>query len=253
LVTIGNPGWGFEDLVPYFKKAQSHSAQENDILPGTGTVKEYEGIGGPIKVRLFCPLLYGSYVTSQTSYNTWYSSLIIPFVKSITELSFKINSNPHGGDTTGVFNGQRTVDNSTSTRQDSGVTYLGQTTGRGNISVLVGAQATKLLFAEVGGDLIVTAVEFVVDGVKHIVKATKEVVLSAGRFSNINSMLLLFEYFTGTYKTPQLLELSGIGKNSILSKYGIQTRVDLPVGENCQDHLMVSLNFGLTSEAQGEV
>jgi len=50
-----------------------------------------------------------------------------------------------------------------------------------------------------------------------------------------------------------LLELSGIGRKSILSRYGIQTHVDLPVGENLQDHLMISLNFSLTSEAAGKV
>jgi choline dehydrogenase-like flavoprotein len=57
----------------------------------------------------------------------------------------------------------------------------------------------------------------------------------------------------GAYKTPQLLELSGIGKESILKEYGIITRIDLPVGENYQDHLMVSMKFGLTSDAQGEL
>lgn len=57
----------------------------------------------------------------------------------------------------------------------------------------------------------------------------------------------------GAYKTPQLLELSGIGREPILKKYGIITRVDLPVGENYQDHLMVNMNFGLTSDAQGKL
>jgi hypothetical protein len=36
-----------------------------------------------------------------------------------------------------------------------------------------------------------------------------------------------------------------------LKKYGIIARIDLPVGENYQDHLMVNMNFGLTSDAQG--
>lgn len=60
-----------------------------------------------------------------------------------------------------------------------------------------------------------------------------------------------FYNFKGAYQTPQLLELSGIGKKSILDQYEIKSLVDLPVGENLQDHLMVSLNFGLTAEAQG--
>lgn len=37
----------------------------------------------------------------------------------------------------------------------------------------------------------------------------------------------------GSLQTPQILELSGIGNQSILSKFGIKTEVDLPgVGEN---------------------
>lgn len=35
--------------------------------------------------------------------------------------------------------------------------------------------------------------------------------------------------------------------------YGIENRVNLPVGENLQEQLMISLNFGLTTEAQGTV
>jgi hypothetical protein len=33
--------------------------------------------------------------------------------------------------------------------------------------------------------------------------------------------------------------------------YKIKNRLDLPVGENLQEQLMISLNFGLTPEAQG--
>ncbi|KIM77083.1 GMC oxidoreductase [Piloderma croceum F 1598] len=217
LVTMGNPGWSFDDLVPYFKKSQSHTPQDNKILPGTATVTAYEGLEGPVK----------------TSYNTWYSSLINPFIKSLAELSFKVNANPNGGDLTGLINCQRAVDIATGTRQHSGVTYLDRATERPNISVLVGAYATKILFSNNTEELVATGVEIDVDGVKYVVNANKEVILSAG-----------------AYKTPQLLELSGIGKESILKKYGIIPRVDLPVGENYQDHLMVNMNFGLTSDAQ---
>jgi len=55
----------------------------------------------------------------------------------------------------------------------------------------------------------------------------------------------------GTYQTPQLLELSGIGKPAVLNQYGIDTKVELPVGENLQDHLMLSLNFALTPDGCG--
>lgn len=46
-------------------------------------------------------------------------------------------------------------------------------------------------------------------------------------------------------KTPQLLELSGIGDKSILQSLGIQTVLDLPgVGANLQDHVVCPLSFG---------
>ena len=53
MVTIGNPGWSFNELVPYFKKSQSHTPQDNEILPGTGTVTVYEGLDGPVKVSSY--------------------------------------------------------------------------------------------------------------------------------------------------------------------------------------------------------
>jgi choline dehydrogenase-like flavoprotein len=170
-------------LVPYFKKTQSHTPQDNDLLPGTGTVTSYQGTGGPIKVYFISFYRHiPSYDIFQTSYNTWYSSLITPFVKSLSELSFKLNNNPNGGDPIGFSNLSRCVDNETATRQHAGVTYLRQAAGRENISVLVGARATKIVFAEGGDELVATAVEFDVNGVRYVVKASKEIVLSAGKF-----------------------------------------------------------------------
>ncbi len=45
----------------------------------------------------------------------------------------------------------------------------------------------------------------------------------------------------GTFQTPQILELSGIGKKDILSKHGIETLIDNPsVGENLRECLWQS-------------
>ena len=45
-------------------------------------------------------------------------------------------------------------------------------------------------------------------------------------------------------KTPQLLELSGIGNRAILEKHGIKVQLDLPaVGENMQEHSFVATSF----------
>ena len=51
----------------------------------------------------------------------------------------------------------------------------------------------------------------------------------------------------GTYQSPVLLMLSGIGPAADLGVFGIPVREDLPVGENLQDHCMVNVNY-LTDE-----
>jgi len=70
-------------------------------------------------------------------------------------------------------------------------------------------------------------VEYVVGGVAHVARATGEVLLAAGA---INS--------------PQLLELSGIGRPDVLQACGIAVAHPLPgVGENLQDHLQLRMAF----------
>ena len=47
----------------------------------------------------------------------------------------------------------------------------------------------------------------------------------------------------GTYYSPQILMLSGIGPEEQLAPLGIEVREALPVGENLQDHCMCNLNY----------
>ncbi|CAL1709864.1 unnamed protein product [Somion occarium] len=53
----------------------------------------------------------------------------------------------------------------------------------------------------------------------------------------------------GTFQTPKLLELSGIGNTTLLEKYGFISEVDLlGVGENLQDHLPFKAGLGQSIE-----
>ncbi|GJJ15704.1 hypothetical protein Clacol_009982 [Clathrus columnatus] len=200
---FGNPGWNFAGLLPYFKKTENFTPQTgNPVFPGTGQVTSDKGVGGPTTI----------------TYNIWYTSLIKLFVQSLQVLGFTINNDPESGNSGGIANIPRSVSSIDGTRQYAGITYLGQASNRTNISVLAGAQATKVLFKKVGKNQVATGVQFSVNGQTFTVSANREVILSCGAF-----------------QSPQLLELSGIGQPAILNQFGIPTLINLPgVGENLQ-------------------
>jgi choline dehydrogenase-like flavoprotein len=77
-------------------------------------------------------------------------------------------------------------------------------------------------------------VDILTEGSTTTVHASREVILAAGKcpclliapFTEFSSM-------SGSFQTPQLLELSGIGDKNILQALGIDCVIDLPgVGEN---------------------
>jgi choline dehydrogenase-like flavoprotein len=98
--------------------------------------------------------------------------------------------------------------------------YLRPALSRPNLEVLTGVQCTRVLLD--GGRA--TGIEAERNGELLSLRAEREVVLSAG-----------------AYNSPQLLMLSGIGPGGELAAHGITPRVDLPVGENLQDHPHVGL------------
>ena len=75
--------------------------------------------------------------------------------------------------------------------------------------------------------LVATGLNFNAHGKNYAVKANKEVIVA-----------------TGTFESPKILELSGIGQPKILEKYGIDVVYENEhVGENLQDHALVFLSF----------
>lgn len=101
--------------------------------------------------------------------------------------------------------------------------YLRPALGRPNLTLLTEATATRVLFE----DGRAVGVEYRHDGLIHVARANREVVLCGGA---INS--------------PQLLMLSGIGDRKLLADHGIATVHHAPdVGQNLMDHLCVPVGF----------
>jgi len=88
------------------------------------------------------------------------------------------------------------------------------------MSLLMHALVSKIELEKTDGDARATGVQFIVDGTKHSVKAKKEVIVCGGSICS-----------------PQILELSGIGRPDVLQKAGVEVIVEsIGVGENLTDH-----------------
>jgi choline dehydrogenase-like flavoprotein len=100
--------------------------------------------------------------------------------------------------------------------------------GRPNLEVRSGAFVRRIVFE----DRRAVGVELVRNGTVETVRAEREVILSAG-----------------SYQSPVLLMLSGIGPAEELAPFGISVLENLPVGHNLQDHCMAQLNYVTDEES----
>lgn len=89
-----------------------------------------------------------------------------------------------------------------------------------NLCILTEALVEDIILGKADGGYVASGVRFSHNGQEYTVSASREVILSAG-----------------TVKSPQLLELSGVGNPKVLSRAGVDVKVDSPmVGENLQEH-----------------
>ncbi|KAF2104628.1 alcohol oxidase [Rhizodiscina lignyota] len=113
------------------------------------------------------------------------------------------------------------------TRSSSYTSYLKNAMEETDLKIYHRTLAKQILFTE---DKAAHAVKVETVGIPYTLFANKEVILSAG-----------------TFQSPQMLMVSGIGPRRILDPLGIDVLVDLPgVGQNMQDHPFVAPAFPVT-------
>ncbi len=114
-----------------------------------------------------------------------------------------------------------------------------------NLTVKTNALATRVLFDDENK---ATGVEYL-DGA-HLYRADPQVGQAISPAQAVQVLVKKEVILSaGTYSTPQLLKLSGVGPRQELEHFGIQVRVDLPgVGENLQDRYEV----GVVSEMDAD-
>ncbi|KAF1811090.1 alcohol oxidase [Eremomyces bilateralis CBS 781.70] len=214
---LGNPGWDWEGMLPYYRKFMTLNPPPVDTAKHLDTTRMQKWIGngnGPIQAS-WPPL---EYLNTQQQIGPDLGTAL-----GLRDPSADI------GASTGYYDQALSVDMKKGRRSSAVYEYYHPNAQRNNLSLIMDAMAQRIVFSvnDANGDNVASGVEFLVDGKKYSVGAKKEVILCAG-----------------TIGSPQLLELSGIGDKSILEKYGINCLVDNPnVGENLQDHLMSGIAY----------
>ncbi|KAJ9273896.1 CAZyme family AA3 [Paecilomyces variotii] len=215
---IGNKGWNWSTLFPYYKKSEHFQVPTvYSSLRGAGIeyTPSYHGYTGPLKVGWDSEQLNDG--LAQTL-NTTYQNLAVPV---------PYNKDPNGGYMVGYALYPKTVDSEKNIREDAARAYYWPYQNRTNLHILPYTNANKLIWKE-GEEATADGVEVTfANGTIGVLKASREVILAAGAL-----------------KSPVLLELSGVGNPAILSKYGIETKINLPtVGENLQDQINNGLKY----------
>lgn len=158
-------------------------------------------------------------------------------MKAFKTLGYYTPGDPITGNKQGVFQNPLSIELNTGKRAYSASAYYNEEVAkRANLHVITNALVERLVLSEAqndSGQAIATGVEFVNSmGSKYTVAVTNEVILACG-----------------AVKTPQVLELSGIGSKKHLAQYGIDVLVESPqVGENLQDHVLVSISFEIADD-----
>ena len=191
----GCEGWSFNDVLRYFRRSETNANGAN----------AYRGGDGPL------------YVGNPESGNEIFRA----FIEAGGQAGYPVTDDFCGEQAEGFGPFQLAIKDGT--RQSTARAYLSRLNENAKLTVLTGAQATRLLLE--GGRAV--GVEFAQNGRTRKVYAEREVILSGGA---INS--------------PQLLMLSGIGPADHLRSHGIEVAADLPgVGGNLHDHLEAKVKY----------
>ncbi|ESZ96297.1 hypothetical protein SBOR_3352 [Sclerotinia borealis F-4128] len=205
---LGNTGWNWSTLYPYYKKSESFTIPTHaQTAAGASYVPAFHGENGPLKVGYAYDLNNGS--------------LFSHVGKAWETLGVKRTQDMNGGNVTGYMVGPSTLDREKNVREDAARAYYYPIQGRSNLHVFLNTTARRIVWgSNLGATYTASGVEVLnSNGEIEVINATKEVIVSAG-----------------TLRSPAILELSGIGNPTILRKYGIPINIILPgVGENLQD------------------
>jgi choline dehydrogenase-like flavoprotein len=184
----------------------------SDVLPYfkrsedfVGGADKYHGVGGPLTV----------------SHSDHTSRVHLAYIEAGKAAGYHHTLDHNGERQDGFGPADLTIRNGR--RASTSQVFLKPALKRRNLTLLTQAMARRVLFEN--GKAV--GLEFTHKGAPQTARAAREVILSGG-----------------TYNSPQLLMLSGVGPADELARNGIKVQHDSPkVGANLQDHIHVGVAY----------
>lgn len=220
---LGNNGWGWNSLLPYFKKSTTFTPPTDANVKAWGTTYDasFYGTDGPIQAS-FPNFEYPDITTIWAAYK----AQGVPLPKEHAS-----------GNAVGAYWIPTSLQPKTQTRSDARNGYYDPVKSRSNLILATGKTVNEVLFDQ--GFLTgykAKGVQYVSRSDKSVkqVYASREVIMAAG-----------------SVFTPQLLQLSGLGPRDVLNAAGVRVKKDMPaVGANMQDHPNINMQFDLKNLAK---
>ncbi|MEC5211226.1 choline dehydrogenase-like flavoprotein [Psychrobacter sp. PL15] len=215
---LGCEGWGYDQLLPYFKKSENNSRGGDD----------HHGDSGPLNV------------TELLSPRPISNTFIDACAANGIDRNDDFNATKQDG--AGLYQVTHFHGEKKGQRCSAAAAYVHPIEDdRPNLTIITGAMASRVLIE----DQRAVGMVYNKSGEEYTIQARSEVILCSG-----------------TFGSPKILMLSGIGPKEQLQEHGIEVVYDSPnVGENLQDHLDVVFDyevntkdvFGITLGAAGKI
>ena len=180
---LGNVGWGYDDVLPYFKKAEGNQRGAD----------RFHGDGGPLAV-------------SDTPRN----ELADAFITAGTQAGFVRNTDFNGATQDGFGYHQATI--SHGRRSSTATGHLRSVAAKANLTIITGVEVSRIRF----NGAVANGVEYMRDGVVQSLTARREIVVCAGVF-NAPKLLQLSGVgpgkLLGELGIPVISNLPAVGEN----------------------------------------
>ncbi len=182
---LGNPGWAYEDVLPYFKRSEANEVHRDS---------PFHGVDGPLNVTdLRSP-----------------SPLNEVFLEACRSQGIPFNPDLNGAEHHGCYHVQ--VTQKDGERHSVAAAFIHPNLDRPNLEVRTGAHTTRVLFDQRRA----TGVEYRRGGQTRVVSARREVVMSAGAFGT-PQILMASGVGPGAHLQQlgigPVLEVPGVGQN----------------------------------------